>query len=187
MNDFKRGVTLIEVVSVMAIVAVLSAIITPVYVNSRLEAKASAAQLGVKQAWLGLKLYQENNGGEAGAYQSWESENYLPAGSHLSDYGIIPMDKYKQSPCGYRDWDFYIDDAIQYMNESRTGSRAHRAENPFFRDKAILIVDPQCNAGGDPHATFWNKRAIGITEGGMLRVVWNDHWKIYQSYFWGLE
>lgn len=74
-----RGFTLIELLVVIAIIAILAAILFPIFINAKNQAK-SATDLGnQRQLGMGLMMYADTNGG----YYPWLSLNgtrrYFPA------------------------------------------------------------------------------------------------------------
>lgn len=56
-NDVKRGFTLIELLVVIAIIAILAAILFPVFARARENARKSSCQNNLKQLALGFKQY----------------------------------------------------------------------------------------------------------------------------------
>lgn len=56
----KRGFTLIELLVVIAIIAILAAIIFPVFIQVKERAKMSACTTNLRQIWSGLQMYQSD-------------------------------------------------------------------------------------------------------------------------------
>lgn len=61
MFRFKRGFTLIELLVVIAIIAILAAILFPVFAQAREKARAIACMSNMKQIGLGVQMYIEDN------------------------------------------------------------------------------------------------------------------------------
>jgi prepilin-type N-terminal cleavage/methylation domain-containing protein/prepilin-type processing-associated H-X9-DG protein len=59
-KDFKRGFTLIELLVVIAIIAILAAILFPVFARARENARRASCQSNLKQIALGLFMYNQD-------------------------------------------------------------------------------------------------------------------------------
>src|SRR5688500_12861258 len=59
-NSVKRGFTLIELLVVIAIIALLAAILFPVFARARENARKSSCQNNLKQIGLGIKQYVQD-------------------------------------------------------------------------------------------------------------------------------
>ena len=59
----KGGFTLIELLVVIAIIAILAAILFPVFAKAREKARTAACQSNIKQILLGIKMYVEDYDG----------------------------------------------------------------------------------------------------------------------------
>ncbi len=92
---FSRAFTLIELLVVIAIIAILAAILFPVFAQAREKARQTACLSNMKQVGLGLTMYT----------QDWDE--ILPPGNTVNDFGaakapanflgsIIPYTKNKQ-------------------------------------------------------------------------------------------
>jgi prepilin-type N-terminal cleavage/methylation domain-containing protein/prepilin-type processing-associated H-X9-DG protein len=71
----RRGFTLIELLVVIAIIAILAAILFPVFAQARDKARQSACLSNLKQVGLGLQMYS----------QDWDET--LPPANHVHDFG----------------------------------------------------------------------------------------------------
>jgi len=56
----KQGFTLIELLVVIAIIAILAAILFPVFAKAREKARQTGCLSNVKQIMLGMKMYQQD-------------------------------------------------------------------------------------------------------------------------------
>ena len=60
----RRAITMIETLVCIGIIMIVTAIVVPVTVNARHNARIASALLRLKQLHVALKLYQMENGGE---------------------------------------------------------------------------------------------------------------------------
>ena len=56
----KRGFTLIELLVVIAIIAILAAILMPVFAQAREKARTASCQNNLKQIAMGMLMYQQD-------------------------------------------------------------------------------------------------------------------------------
>jgi len=71
----RRGFTLIELLVVIAIIAILAAILFPVFARARENARRSSCQSNEKNIALGFKQYIQDNNERYPAASGWEGEN----------------------------------------------------------------------------------------------------------------
>ena len=177
------GVSLVETLSVVVILTILTAIIYPVYGRSILQAKAKLAPHNLRQIWMSMILYQQDEGGEPGAYQSWSGEN-LPSLSAGHDLIRKFATEDKQSTCGkpinmFRGGGPGV--AIVYLNDSFDSDSLLRK----YKEKTMAFADANCNdASVDVKSQFQMKRVIGINLEGQLLDKSSDRWQFWQHYFW---
>ena len=178
----KLGSSLTELLVVIVILAILAAILYPVYSRSILHSKAKLAPHNLRQIWMSTKLYQEDMGGETGAYDSWTGENLppLPDGTEL--IRKFASDD-KQSTCGRHRGVSPGDPSIEYENN-------HDQADKYLRNlkgRTIAFVDPNCNDGSVGIKSLDKvKRAIGINLDGQIFDRTNS-WQYWQPTFWGLD
>jgi prepilin-type N-terminal cleavage/methylation domain-containing protein/prepilin-type processing-associated H-X9-DG protein len=60
MSTYRRGFTLIELLVVIAIIAILAAILFPVFARAREKARTASCQSNVKELGLGLAMYAQD-------------------------------------------------------------------------------------------------------------------------------
>jgi prepilin-type N-terminal cleavage/methylation domain-containing protein/prepilin-type processing-associated H-X9-DG protein len=82
----KTGFTLIELLVVIAIIAILAAILFPLFANARMSAKRTACLSNIKQIGYSITMYADDN---AGKYPDFASD--CPPGISSADW---------DSPCG---------------------------------------------------------------------------------------
>src|SRR5262245_44229128 len=138
----KRGFTLIELLVVIAIIAILAAILFPVFAQARDKARQSACLSNVKQLALGIAMYRQDWDGR-GPFAGWPPgpKGQFNVHSPTSDYhdewqftiqpylknaGVLrcPSDKssFDERPVSYV--------MNNYMAESRTPHSEAEVERP---------------------------------------------------------
>ncbi|HWD37728.1 MAG TPA: prepilin-type N-terminal cleavage/methylation domain-containing protein [Fimbriimonas sp.] len=89
MKSFKnRAFTLIELLVVIAIIAILAAILFPVFAQAKAAAKKTASLSGLKQIALGLQMYSNDNDDMAARYYGYadpSGANYYTTPPNPSD------------------------------------------------------------------------------------------------------
>ena len=89
----RRGFTLIELLVVIAIIAILAAILFPVFAKAREKARQTSCLSNVKQLGLGLMMYAQDYDEKMPSYlPPWPA---IPAGNEYCDWwnGIYPYTK----------------------------------------------------------------------------------------------
>ena len=76
MQTRRSGFTLIELLVVIAIIAILAAILFPVFVNAKIAAARGACMGNLKQIGAGIALYQQDNSGSIPSYE-WDNTSQL--------------------------------------------------------------------------------------------------------------
>ena len=92
----RRGFTLIELLVVIAIIAILAAILFPVFAQAREKARATSCLSNVKQLGLGVHMYAQDWDETFPVYaDSWPGKGSPPPNSNWGD-GIYPYVKNDQ-------------------------------------------------------------------------------------------
>lgn len=89
----KHGFTLVELIVVVAILAVLSALLQPVFVRARKSALANTGRMNMRQSGLSLILYMDD-------HSAWDSPPLIPVASRAVPIqtACIPLDNW-HDPC----------------------------------------------------------------------------------------
>ncbi|MBI1332984.1 MAG: prepilin-type N-terminal cleavage/methylation domain-containing protein [Armatimonadetes bacterium] len=183
----KNGFTLVEILSVIAILAILSAILFPVMAKASGEAKAKAAGQNLRGFWQGLMLYQSDNDpkveyGEAQEMGLPSSETFMNfVNGYTHDYHNSWRTKTQFFPCGldqdgplrsvgliYGPWDYnWVPDVEKLQGDT------------------MVMADKNCNPTGTRlFCQFCMKRSIGITLAGTIKDRSNDKWIVTNQKFY---
>lgn len=179
----RRGLTLVEALIVLAVIAIVAGLLTPVFMKVKQNARVATSVGNVKQLLSALMLYrQEYEGVDVFDGQRAYYRAGLPASKvglwpreQLSPYGAT--DEVWRPPCGF---DMIIYDTSPCWGEFNqicyvsvfydpinmlpgTGNLSDLGDYlQTYRENAVAFVDPYCNP---PGTDFGNsdlaKRAIG--------------------------
>jgi prepilin-type N-terminal cleavage/methylation domain-containing protein len=139
MRASKRGFTLIELLVVIAIIAILAAILFPVFAQAKASAKQAACLSNAKQYGLGIHMYAADTDDHAPLVQYTNSYDANPAradrdqavGNLVQPYiKSYPMFQSPASPCGdsVRDLDLINPNTVAYRKEQYEFNRAIKAD-----------------------------------------------------------
>jgi len=107
-SRFRRGFTLIELLVVIAIIAILAAILFPVFAKAREKARQSSCLSNVKQLGLGLMMYAQDY-----------DETYMPSGYIIPSIGTtanVNWWRYLLYPY-VKNWQIYLCPSSAYRND----------------------------------------------------------------------
>lgn len=137
----RRGVTLVEVLTCIAIIGVVAAIAFPVFASAKLSSKKTASKESLHQAWLALMIYRSDHGG--GADFGTAGEMALPMDEASAK--ILPRPAYV-GPNGA--WQLYWSpqtDTTDYRvtKEWVDYTRRCREDSVLIGDRAYDTADPR--------------------------------------------
>src|SRR5947207_14415638 len=92
----RRGFTLIELLVVIAIIAILAAILFPVFAQAKRAAKGTVAISGAKQMALGQLMYSNDS-----------DDNFSPVVEYDTSWNVLPF-SYLQQPY-MKSWGVMLD------------------------------------------------------------------------------
>ncbi len=185
----KRGFTLIEVASVVGIVAVTCAVLAPTFEQTRLANRTAAARLNIQGFWHGLMAYRSDNESqvEFGAAESMglpnnEASWFSFVKSYTGDNGRSWRTKSKYTPCGTNNDEEMRGVGLLYFPSS---SEIWNKNVLRFHDGSVIMADKNCNPQGTHIlCQFCDKRSIGITLGGSVRDKKSDSQSIFDQAFY---
>ena len=164
----RRGFTITEMLVCIAIVAIVAAIMTPVFAGVRRSSQISASMGNLHQMHLALKLYQMDEGGE-GKYGSLE-EMGLPDGKYvvLKRFGTpLPM---WQSPCGQNPAWEQSPLVIQYDYRPEYDFDDFERIAPDYKENLVMFSDMNCADHGEPlHSNYVPHLGLGMLLSGSLQ------------------
>jgi len=143
------GFTLIELLVVIAIIAILAAVLMPVFVQAREKARAASCTSNLRQLGVAFQMYVNDHDG------------FMPVLWTLND----PPEPSKKPP--YRSIDRYVkNDKVFYCpsdlikNKYMYSSYGHNWQNVFKNPPAQLAKIPARPISGDPTWGTWNKTYV---------------------------
>ncbi len=159
----RRGWTLVELLAVLAIVAVLCAILWPVAASAKQSAKVASSVSRLRQIHLAAVLYQQDWGARHD-YGTAEDMG-LPSLSQIGENRLGLSLEFWHSPCSDTrpsdprlDYTWAPDEVEEWVEfVSR------------LKEKALLSTDMTCNERDLPADSRWvRRRGLGVTFGGSL-------------------
>lgn len=187
MRKHLSGFTLVELLSVLAIISIVSAILFPVFTNAKREAKVTSAGQRLRQIHLQLILYRADQDASSDTGYPWEMG--LPWGYSFTtnakgDLEPIQPNRFDKDPVEYE-----IFQKVEKNWETRSPCGSHKELTPWcfgwdylarhwfrwkpdsekYQDRQIVFADYNCNPMGTQFFNqFVSKRALGISIAGAL-------------------
>jgi len=180
-----RGFTLIELLVVIAIIAILAAILFPVFARTRERARITSCTSNLRQIGIALDIYRKDNG-DRWPYQLWKWAD-APGPGALEAYVrsrkvmICPTSRYEETP------DLADErNALQWAYSPMTSYRYYLIEDPVgstepkfgppgtkipvvgqvmgYREMTLYFLRIGYNTwrGTDPTSESWRKYNAGI-------------------------
>ena len=162
-----RAFTLIEVLSVIAIVAFLAALLFPVVKKAKERAKTTASMSNLRQIYVALQLYALDS--EPNATSGTASDMGIPPSDMMLVYNpaLFPntegiwksaCDHHPLAPESFTNYSYYPANDGTFPAYSRK-----------YKGSAIWLTDFNCNpASVDIYADFEEKFAIGLRADGSI-------------------
>ena len=158
----RRGFTLIELLVVIAIIAILAAILFPVFARAREKARQTSCINNVKQMTMSLLMYAQDNDemfGMAGGYQSarpcadWWPTAIYPYVKNVQVY-VCPSNQKQGTTYNYWAQTFPLQPSYAALNGLQYTALA-RVEYPAQK---IIIMD-----SNHPAVPDWNRAQYALT------------------------
>lgn len=176
-RSYKKGFTLVELISCIVIIASLSAFLFPVFSQAKLESKVVSAKLGLRNAFMAFQLYRNDQDHvEYGDPVSmglpmWTDQFGEIITASLIMESALGKDASKWSPCGAL-WMPDETNNIHYLPAKPDWNRwVNKLES-----NTVLLSDPNCNSASPRQINqqFFRKRAIGVMLDGHVVSRWSD-------------
>ncbi|MBS1717695.1 MAG: type II secretion system protein [Armatimonadetes bacterium] len=159
----RRGYTLLEVLTVVAILLLLATFLQPAFSESKLQGRIAASEMNLRQAYMAMQVYRNE----------WETVIYgtpFEMGYPKDPYYVhAPDPSIFKSPC-YDHGKFQESDGYYYAffgdetDQEEQGKWVQR-----FLGQTPLFVDMDCNEGDvDFNSPEVTKRAICVTLDGNI-------------------
>ncbi|GAB4118899.1 MAG: hypothetical protein Fur0036_03290 [Fimbriimonadaceae bacterium] len=171
MNMKRKAFTLVEVLVVLAILAIIAALLFPVYSSSKNAAGKVVSYSKLKQSHLGLMLYREDNGGETGHFGKPSLMNLPYDHAVFTDQGEYGVDWKLREPGGCSPWKderglgTFI---FSNLDESSNWPR----EAVLYEEGTLVFGDVSCNPKKDQLATTYlrTKTSVGVLLSGQIKT-----------------
>lgn len=167
----KRGLTMIELLSVCTILIILSAVLSPVFISAKMNGKVAAAKNNLRRLHVALTLYRDDNQGTG--YGSAEDMG-LPWAINANNQNVAYLDfitkelgdDFSQySPCGQHPGSVDHDTLNYFPNIPFLWEK----ESEKYTENTALLADPNCNAHSvDISQQFVSKRSLAVALDGHL-------------------
>ena len=156
----KVGFTLIELLVVIAIVAILAAILFPVFARARLKAKQAVCQSNLKQLAFAIRMYTDDHDGY-GPYNAPCGGLFIPNRLADSGFGPAASSSLYSCPAGGN----YGMNRYRGANCAAGGSQVlypwHIDQGVKHPEAVMLIADAQSLLTGNA-SYFWNTEGDGL-------------------------
>lgn len=161
-KDYKRAFTLLEIIMCLCIIALLTALATPVFINAKRASKAVVSKARLKQVHAAVSLYRMNHDDQFptiwdiylypvnGPFEPWNLhyDNWI-SGCDPHPYAAGPREAFAYIP-----WEL---------------SEVFMKRYEQYGEQLILLYDDKCS---DPSVNLRNqfekKRGIGILTNGTI-------------------
>jgi prepilin-type N-terminal cleavage/methylation domain-containing protein/prepilin-type processing-associated H-X9-DG protein len=174
----KRGFTLIELLVVIAIIAILAAILFPVFARAREKARQASCQSNLKQVTLGYLMYAQD-------YDEW-FPGFLTGsttGTRYAWYDVIqPYIKNRQV--------YICPSSLLYLAPNRYTTSQNTATEYYGMNSAFIKIPAEkylvADAGGDNPYGVWGSRACMVYS-PYLDTAANGSWNSCRGHLWPIH
>ncbi len=160
---------MLETISCVAIIAIVAALLTPVFRSAKLAGQVTASVSNLHQMHLALLLYQAKQGESSDANSI--SAMGFPTVYQLDGLGL-PAKVWK-SPCGRNPSWFPAPITKEYEYFASTSLTQFDDAYRHLHDRTTMFIDMNCAEHGDPLISdYIPHRALGVQmSGALLRLL----------------
>lgn len=152
MNMKRKAFTLVEVLVVLAILAIIAALLFPVYSSSKNAAGKVVSYSKLKQSHLGLLLYREDYGGDNGHYGKPSLMNLPYDHWVFTDQGDYGVDWDLRRPGGCPPWQAERR-VTGFVFSNMTDESDWPRDSILYQENTVVFGDVSCNPRKDYLAT----------------------------------
>ncbi len=162
----RAGFSLLEVIGCILIIAIIAAILMPVFRSARHSAQVTASTSNLHQMYTAMCLYQTAQGSSA-QYGSL-AEMGLPSGDQAYESLHIPPEVWI-SPCGLNPSWAPGPVKTQYEYFAQTSFTKWDEAIKKYQDNAVVFVDMNCADHNEPlRSDFFSHQGLGVRLSGAL-------------------
>jgi prepilin-type N-terminal cleavage/methylation domain-containing protein len=157
----RRGFTLIEIVIVAAIVAILAALLQPVYSRAKYSAQVQSSVTRLRQLQVAVQLYRSEQD-----LHGFSVDQFPPYAHVYTSYLSFGEDFFR-SPCGYKDG---IESNLKRLSYQYTpfNDKVSELHLTRYEENALLFRDPHCNTLEQWENAYMSRRKLGVLVGGRI-------------------
>ncbi len=163
---YEKRISLVEILTCVALIGVVMAISTPVFVQAKRRANISSSQQLMRQFHLSAKLYQADWGD--GGYGDLPQMGLPPVGDNTPIMAMLPNHTIDwPSPCGTNPMWITEPVLFEFIYRPGNGGASFAEMSQIYQENQMLFLDMNCDEPGTPvkNPDFLH-RGIGITLGG---------------------
>lgn len=185
------ALTLVEALVVLAVIAIVAALLTPVFMRVKDASKVAASSSNLRQLWAALEMYRNAWDG-VDVFVGPQSYNRIglpeqvpvyrgsPSPDPFGPYGVTP--ELWQSPCGADETVFTTGPTLTrgwytfaplffspYAMSSMGNAMSYGDYIQTYRQNMVMFLDPYCNPAGTSMMSIRSKkRGLSVLLSGQL-------------------
>lgn len=156
----KRGITLLETIVCMAIIAVLAGILTPLFARARYSARIESSLSNLRQLHLATSLYRNDYGngdGDTPAAKSLPPELYVLQSKTFGSVGKSPCGVHPDNARGALSKQYF---SYTYWHGTANNDECrpeYTAQTHKLGEDYVLFTDADCNSASEP---LWSNHFV---------------------------